>query len=61
MKGEVTSSDIEFSVENVDFGYCTIHESVVSTVTIENKSSLPQAFGFIDLHDVIQAIAYTIN
>ncbi|EDV24224.1 uncharacterized protein TRIADDRAFT_57490 [Trichoplax adhaerens] len=53
VKGEVTVSDIEFSVEGVDFGYCTIHESVISTITIENKSSLPQSFGFIDLNDYI--------
>ena len=48
----VTVSDLEFNTEQVDFGTCTVHESVVVTVKLTNKSILPQKFGFIDLPQV---------
>jgi len=48
----VTVSDLEFNAEQVDFGTCTVHESVVVTVKLSNKSILPQKFGFIDLPEV---------
>jgi len=48
----VTVSDLEFNTEQVDFGTCTVHESVVVTVKLSNKSILPQKFGFIDLPEV---------
>ena len=48
----VTVSDFEFNVESVDFGTCTIHESVIVTIQLSNKSVLPQKFGFIDLPQV---------
>ena len=48
----VTVSDLEFNTEQVDFGTCTVHESVVVTVKLTNKSVLPQKFGFIDLPQV---------
>ena len=49
---QVTSSDIEFSTPNLDFGSCTVHESVVATIHLTNKSILPQQFGFINLPEV---------
>ena len=49
---QVTSSDIEFSTPNLDFGNCTVHESVVATIHLTNKSILPQQFGFINLPEV---------
>ena len=49
----VTVSDLEFSVECIDFGTCTIHESVIVTIKLSNKSVLPQKFSFIELPEVI--------
>ncbi|XP_031553439.1 cilia- and flagella-associated protein 74-like, partial [Actinia tenebrosa] len=49
----VTSSDIEFNVQELDFGYCTLHESVRHTVTLTNKSVLPQPFGFCGVPDTV--------
>lgn len=48
----MTSSDIEFNVQAVDFGFCTVLESVRRTVTLTNKSVLPQQFGFCGVPDV---------
>lgn len=48
----VTVSDIEFNLESINFGTCTIHESVIVTIKLTNKSVLPQKFGFIDLPQV---------
>ena len=48
----VTSSDIEFNVQAIDFGFCTVLESVRRTVTLTNKSVLPQQFGFCGVPDV---------
>lgn len=48
----MTSSDIEFNVQDIDFGFCTVLESVRRTVTITNKSVLPQQFGFCGVPDV---------
>jgi len=48
----VTSSDLEFDVDDVDFGYCGINESVVYTVKLTNHSILPQMFGFVKVPDV---------
>lgn len=45
----VTSSDLSFSLENIDFGSCTVHESVVVSLEITNRSLLPQKFGFVHL------------
>ena len=48
----MTSSDIEFNVQAIDFGLCTVLESVRRTVTLTNKSVLPQQFGFCGVPDV---------
>ena len=52
VRATVTSSDIEFNVQDIDFGFCTVLESVRRTVTITNKSVLPQPFGFCGVPDV---------
>ena len=52
MQAVVTTSDMEFDVSDIDFGYCTIHESVKRTVKLTNHSILPQQFGFIGLPEV---------
>ena len=48
----VTNSDLEFDVKDIDFGYCTVHESVRAVVKLTNKSILPQQFGFVGLQEV---------
>lgn len=53
VRATVTSSDIEFSVQDIDFGFCTVLESVRRTVTITNKSVLPQPFGFCGVPDTV--------
>ncbi|KAK0056776.1 cilia- and flagella-associated protein 74 [Biomphalaria pfeifferi] len=50
----VTNSDIEISESNIDFGFCTIHESVVKRVELTNKSILPQQLGFVSLPEWIE-------
>ncbi|KAJ1144828.1 hypothetical protein NDU88_011122 [Pleurodeles waltl] len=45
----VTTSDLEISPAEVDFGYCTIYEAVQATVLLTNKSILPQEFGFVGI------------
>ena len=48
----VTTSDLEFDVTDIDFGHCTIYESVKATVLLTNKSILPQQFGFMGIPQV---------
>lgn len=48
----VTTSDLEISPAEVNFGYCTIYEAVQTTITLTNKCILPQEFGFVDLPEV---------
>lgn len=45
----VTSSELQFSPEAIDFGPCTTHESVVASLQITNLSVLHQKFGFVNL------------
>ena len=52
----VTSSDIVFNMQDIDFGFCTVLESVRRTVTITNKSVLPQPFGFCGVPDVSESL-----
>ncbi|XP_071479048.1 cilia- and flagella-associated protein 74-like, partial [Diadema antillarum] len=49
----VTSSDFEFDVDSIDFGFCTIYESVIVTVKLTNKSVLSQKFGFVNLPEYV--------
>ena len=48
----VTYTDLEFDVKNIDFGHCTIYESVKKTVRLTNKSILPQQYGFVGVPQV---------
>uniref|UniRef100_A0A8C5UPS3 Cilia- and flagella-associated protein 74 n=1 Tax=Microcebus murinus TaxID=30608 RepID=A0A8C5UPS3_MICMU len=45
----VTTSDLELSPPELDFGCCTIHEAVRTEVSLHNHSLLPQDFGFVRL------------
>ncbi|PVD35401.1 hypothetical protein C0Q70_02363 [Pomacea canaliculata] len=45
----VTNSDMEFDVQEIDFGHCTVYESVCTTIQLTNKSILPQHYGFLGL------------
>ena len=48
----VTTSDLEFDINNIDFGHCTIYEAVTKSVQLTNHSMLPQKFGFVGLPQV---------
>ncbi|XP_042687323.1 cilia- and flagella-associated protein 74 isoform X2 [Centrocercus urophasianus] len=50
----VTTSDLEISPAEIDFGYCTIYEAVRTNVTLTNKSILPQEFGFVKLPEFVE-------
>ncbi|XP_054439712.1 cilia- and flagella-associated protein 74 [Pteronotus mesoamericanus] len=45
----VTTSDLELSPSEVDFGYCTVYEAVRAPISLYNHSLLPQEFGFVGL------------
>lgn len=49
----VTSSDLQFDRTEVDFGYCSIYQSVKSSVRLTNLSLLPQDFGFLGVPEVL--------
>ncbi|XP_067384004.1 cilia- and flagella-associated protein 74 isoform X2 [Channa argus] len=49
----VTSSNLQFDQTEVDFGYCSIYQSVKSTVRLTNLSLLPQDFGFLGIPEFI--------
>uniref|UniRef100_A0A8B9E8A7 Cilia and flagella associated protein 74 n=1 Tax=Anser cygnoides TaxID=8845 RepID=A0A8B9E8A7_ANSCY len=50
----VTTSELEISPAEIDFGYCTIYEAVQTNVTLTNKSILPQEFGFVELPEFVE-------
>ncbi|XP_039940700.1 cilia- and flagella-associated protein 74 isoform X5 [Hirundo rustica] len=50
----VTTSDLEISPAQINFGYCTIYEAVQANVILTNKSILPQEFGFVGLPEFIE-------
>ncbi|XP_052267472.1 cilia- and flagella-associated protein 74-like isoform X2 [Dreissena polymorpha] len=50
----VTNSDMEFDVQDIDFGCCTIYESNKTTIKLTNKSILPQEFGFVGHPDYVE-------
>ncbi|XP_071331418.1 cilia- and flagella-associated protein 74 isoform X2 [Trachinotus anak] len=50
----VTSSDLQFDRTEVDFGYCSIYQSVQSSVRLTNLSLLPQDFGFLGVPEFIE-------
>ncbi|XP_030589922.1 cilia- and flagella-associated protein 74 isoform X2 [Archocentrus centrarchus] len=50
----VTSSDLQFDQSEVDFGYCSIYQSVKSSIRLTNLSLLPQDFGFLGVPEFIE-------
>lgn len=50
----ITTSDLELSPLEVDFGYCTIYEAVRTSINVCNLSLLPQEFGFVGVPKVRQ-------
>lgn len=48
----VSTSDLKFDHSEVDFGHCTVFESVQTTVCLSNLSLLPQDFGFVGIPKV---------
>ncbi|KAL4646101.1 cilia- and flagella-associated protein 74 [Arapaima gigas] len=45
----ITTSDLEFDMTEVDFGHCSVFESVKTSVHLRNLSLLPQDFGFVGI------------
>ncbi|XP_041954743.1 cilia- and flagella-associated protein 74 isoform X2 [Alosa sapidissima] len=43
----VTTSDLEFEHTELDFGHCSVRESVKLSLRLTNRSLLPQDFGFL--------------
>ena len=52
MLAVITSSDLQFEDSLLDFGHCTIYESVKKKITMTNMSLLPQPYGFVRTPDV---------
>ncbi|XP_029292469.1 cilia- and flagella-associated protein 74 isoform X3 [Cottoperca gobio] len=50
----VTSSDLRFDRTEVDFGCCSVYNSVKSSVRLTNMSLLPQEFGFVGIPQFIE-------
>ncbi|XP_034393240.1 cilia- and flagella-associated protein 74 [Cyclopterus lumpus] len=50
----VTSSDLQFDRAEVDFGFCSVYQSVKSSVRLTNLSLLPQDFGFPGVPEFIE-------
>nr|XP_057941692.1 cilia- and flagella-associated protein 74 isoform X2 [Doryrhamphus excisus] len=50
----VTSSDLKFDQLELDFGYCSIYQSVKSSVRLTNMSLLPQEFGFVAIPECVE-------
>ncbi|XP_076472381.1 cilia- and flagella-associated protein 74-like isoform X2 [Babylonia areolata] len=50
----VTTSDLEFDLRDIDFGCCTVYESVKASIKLTNKSILPQQFGFVGLPEYVE-------
>ncbi|KAJ8386870.1 hypothetical protein AAFF_G00165710 [Aldrovandia affinis] len=49
----ITTSDLEFDRTEVDFGHCSIFESVQTSVLLTNHSLLPQDFGFLGIPEFV--------
>ena len=48
----VTTSDLTFDLAEVDFGHCSVRESVRTGVRLSNRSLLPQDYGFLGVPEV---------
>ncbi|CAH2319986.1 Hypothetical predicted protein [Pelobates cultripes] len=49
----LTTSDLEITPSEVEFGHCTIFEAVQSSIQLTNKSILPQEFGFVGIPEYV--------
>ncbi|XP_069774364.1 cilia- and flagella-associated protein 74 isoform X3 [Narcine bancroftii] len=49
----VTCSDIEIDQQTIDFGPCSIYETVLQTVQLRNRSILSQEFGFVGIPEYV--------
>ena len=54
MLAVVTSSDLTFTLDRIDFGSWTVHECVVVQLGVTNQSLLPQKFGFVQLPPCVE-------
>ncbi|XP_076023285.1 cilia- and flagella-associated protein 74 [Genypterus blacodes] len=50
----VTSSELHFDRTEVDFGECSIQQSVKTSIRLTNRSLLPQDFGFVGIPEFIE-------
>lgn len=57
----VTSSDLQFDHTEVYFGYCSIYQTVKSSVRLTNLSLLPQEFGFVGVPEVFHQNLYKFS
>ncbi|XP_075695756.1 cilia- and flagella-associated protein 74 isoform X2 [Rhinoderma darwinii] len=49
----VTTSDLEISPNEINFGHCTIYEAVQASIQLSNKSILPHEFGFMGIPEYV--------
>ncbi|XP_064156962.1 cilia- and flagella-associated protein 74 isoform X2 [Anguilla rostrata] len=49
----LTTSELEFDRTEVDFGHCSVFESVKTSVLLRNRSLLPQDFGFLGIPEFV--------
>ncbi|XP_056449584.1 cilia- and flagella-associated protein 74 [Gadus chalcogrammus] len=50
----VTTSDLTFDLAEVDFGHCSVRESVRTGVRLSNHSLLPQDYGFMGVPEFLE-------
>ena len=60
MKACISVSDVAISPTTIDYGTCTVCESLVCTVDITNSSCLPMDFGFIQLPKVNKIMSFLV-
>ena len=53
IKAHVTKTDVTFSTNELDFGPCSIYESVRMPFEIKNHCLLPQMYGFVSLPEFV--------
>ncbi|KAL5252786.1 hypothetical protein ACHWQZ_G015526 [Mnemiopsis leidyi] len=53
VSAHVTGTDISFSAKELDFGCCSIYESVRMPFSMTNHCLLPQLFGFVSVPDFV--------
>ena len=53
VSAHVTGTDISFSAKELDFGCCSIYESVKMPFSMTNHCLLPQLFGFVSVPDFV--------